>query len=279
MNIREKTKRMIEDICLYAKACQGFIYGSVIRELSYRDSIDIPIINIKIDLHLLSTFAQVLSITYDVVSVPLSVNHFTCLTKRFIVSCKDCYEINVIVDVCLLGEGDWQSLPCTFDVNLLAENSNKHFIRMNYPQLERFPDKLSHIRKRILDGRFTLLDFSSCRSVGHFVEVIDSASALVKKGWMMDDLLYGDAIWIVNQWKHIRDLPSHCRKLLPGNKLDLMTSLNECSLCSEHFTDDDVVINTKCNHNFHWHNETCKGLSEWMMHGNITCPVCRKNAI
>jgi hypothetical protein len=54
--------------------------------------------------------------------------------------------------------------------------------------------------------------------------------------------------------------------------------------------DADIVINTKCNHNFHWHEPLpwrtfnggssnvacCKGLKEWVSRGNITCPVCRQ---
>jgi hypothetical protein len=273
------TKQLIEDVCLYAKACQGYIYGDVVREFCHRDSIDIPSINIRLDLHLLSTFAQVLSITYDVVSLPLAISTYTCFSKKFVVSCKNRNDIRTIIDVCLLSERDWLGLQCSFDVNILAENSSKHFIRLEYPQLERFPDKMSHIKKRIKDGKFTLLDFSACRSIGHFVELINNASAMVTKGWIMDDLIYGESTWIVNQWKSIKEKPLECRKSYHKNNLDLMTSLNECALCSEHFEDDDIVINTKCNHNFHWHHTTCKGLSEWMMHGNITCPVCRKNAI
>lgn len=274
-----KKKQMIEDVCLYAKACHGSIYECVIRDFVYKGITDIPTINIRIDLHLLSTFAQVLGIAYDVVSLPLSISQYTCLSKKFVVSCKDCSEIRTIVDVCLLSEPDWHSLPCNFDVNVLAENSSKHCIRPNYAQLERFPDKLSHIRKRIMDGRFALLDYSQCRNVGHFIDLIDNASELVSKGWFMDDLIFGEATWIVNKWKFIQEAPSQCRKSFPKAKQELMTSLNECALCSEHFVDDDMVINTKCNHNFHWHSDTCRGLSEWMAHGNITCPVCRKNAI
>lgn len=276
---RTKTQKLLEDICLYTKACQGYIYGSVIREHSYRNSINLEEVNVRIDLHLLSTFAQVLGVTYSVVSLPLVISNYTCFSKQFVVSCKDDSEVRIIVNVSLLAENEWHRLPSVFDVDVLAENSNKHFIRANYVQLERFPDKLSHIKKRILDGRFALLDSSACRSSEDLTDVIHSAACMVAQGWIMDDLVYGDSTWIVNTWKDIKTQPKECRKSHSRHNLALMTSLNECALCHEQFADEDVVINTKCNHNFHWHDGTCKGLCEWLMRGNTTCPVCRKNAV
>ncbi len=279
MDTKEKTRQLLEDICLYIKACHGYLYGSIIREFTFRENVDIGKINCRIDMHLMSAFVQVLSVNYDVINLPLSLNNTACISKRIIASCKDNNEIRVIVDLCLLSENDWLSLPCNFDVNILAENSNKQFLRFDYVQLERFPDKLSHIRKRILDGRFALLDTSSCKSMPQFVSLIDNASNMVHKGWEMDDIMYGEQTWVVNRWIKIKDNPCVCRKSYSRAKVELMTSLNECPLCSDRFADNDIVINTKCNHNFHWHNPRCKGLSEWMMRGNVSCPVCRKNTI
>jgi hypothetical protein len=74
---------------------------------------------------------------------------------------------------------------------------------------------------------------------------------------VMDDAIYGDGTWIVDYWKHLQETPSQCRKSFSRTKLELMTSLNECALCNEHFVEDDIVINTKCNHNFHWQSYFC----------------------
>ena len=32
----------------------------------------------------------------------------------------------------------------------------------------------------------------------------------------------------------------------------MMCEDNKCSICTSDFKNDDLVINTKCNHNFHW---------------------------
>jgi hypothetical protein len=58
---------------------------------------------------------------------------------------------------------------------------------------------------------------------------------------------------------------------------------NECAICQEDFLPDDIVVNTACNHNFHWF---CRcggtggksGLYTWVhCEGQTSCPSCRSH--
>ena len=116
--------------------------------------------------------------------------------------------------------------------------------------------------------------------------LIDRSLRLVMRGWVMDDMLLGNKTWVLAQWNVLTNELKMVRNKYDKEKYEQMICNTECAICNEEFKPTDIIINTKCNHNFHWNdmcttylqNKTvrCKGLKEWVKRGKITCPVCRQ---
>ncbi len=274
------------------KAFNGDVYGNIltiddkdilpccIPSLSGHPNLSQSItMHCRIDVYLFSVFMQVLNLNFDVESFPIQFNEHMGINKQFVVKPKHSTDAKVILEVCYQSSLEWAKLPCDFDVHLLAENASSVFLKSNYICLDKFVDKIGHIRRRISSRKFTLLDSTACRTVEKLRLLIDRAQGMIQRGWIMDDLLYGDQTWNINLWLTYHIRPQACRVFHDKKKLDLLTSLDECPLCNEVFKSCDIVINTRCNHNFHWCNNRCRGLSEWLKRGNVSCPVCRKTAL
>jgi hypothetical protein len=282
---------MLDMIIMHIKAVDGDIYGSVLREYKIKKSSAFKDINCRIDIHLFNMFLQTVYIHFNVLEIqPRLTGPFLGFTKRLQVSNKAQSwspkveeKTTIILDVCLLSRVEWLHLPCDFDINLLAENSMSSYIRANYNALSKFVDKYNHVINRINNNTFALLDSSPSKTYNTILSDIDRAQALVKNGWCMDDSIWGENSWVLNMWISLQMRGSSCRMSYSKNKLDALLNSNECSLCNETFHPCDIVINTKCNHNFHWsltvHGGThvCKGLCEWVKRGKLSCPLCRKD--
>jgi hypothetical protein len=293
----ENLMNLIDNLKHNIKAFNGDVYGNILT-IDHKDILPCCIpqqsgnpslsqsitMHCRIDVYLFSVFMQVLNLNFDVETFPIQFNEYIGLTKQFVVKPKNNAYTNehapkVILEVCYQATPEWSKLPCDFDVHLLAENASSVFLRSNYTCLDKFVDKIGHIQRRISLRKFTLLDATACKTVEKLRVLIDRAQGMIQRGWMMDDLLYGDQAWNINLWLSYQMRPKACRVFHDKKKLDSLLSLDECPLCNEHFKECDIVINTRCNHNFHWCNNRCKGLSEWLKRGNISCPVCRKNAL
>lgn len=277
----ELLNKLIDSLKQNVKAFNGDIYGNILtlNEHDILDASNLMTVHCRIDLFLFSVFVQVLNLHFDVQSFPLVFSELMGINKQYIIKLKTNPDIKVILDVCFQPSIEWSKLPCDFDVHLLAENATSIFLRANYICLDKYVDKIGFVKKRIDQRTFTILDASMCRTTEKVKLLIDRSQNMVQRGWIMDDCLYGDAIWNVNQWLTYQMRPHACRVFHDKKALNLLTSFNECPLCNEHFNACDIVINTKCNHNFHWCNSRCRGLSEWLKRGNLSCPVCRKNAM
>jgi hypothetical protein len=142
------------------------------------------------------------------------------------------------------------------------------------------------VRDRIKDTTFCSLENSYLKTPEQVIGLIDRALRLVMRGWIMDDMLLGDKTWVLSQWNVLSNELKMVRKKYDKNKYDQMVCNAECAICNEEFNPTDTVINTRCNHNFHWNDMCatylpnksirCKGLKEWVKRGKITCPVCRQ---
>lgn len=304
--ISETLQGLIDVIFMQIKAFHGDVYGSVLRECKIRKSNSFKDINCRLDINVYDTFVQMLYIHFNVVKLPPRIcTSYYGFTNRFKISHKgplldslnnhDNRDSNesqdsvdssmIILDICLLSRMDWLHLPCDFDVNLLAEDSTSLFLRVNHNALSVFVDKLNHVTKRISAKTFATLDAYMYKSLDTFINHIDRAEVLVKNGWLMDDSILGDRSWLLGMWLSLQVRGDSCRKSYSKRKLSLLMNCNECSLCHEKFNPCDIVINTKCNHNFHWSLTkqqgitVCRGLREWVKRGNSSCPLCRINVI
>ena len=64
----------------------------------------------------------------------------------------------------------------------------------------------------------------------------------------MDDY-YNKEISVLFKWKNVN---KDIRLLYSEDEKKKLVNNNECTICGSKFNDEDIVINTKCNHNFHW---------------------------
>jgi hypothetical protein len=276
-----ETNKLLQSLKQTIKAFNGDVYGSILT--IDNDEIEVatqpPIMHCRIDLYLCNVFVQILNLHYNVQSSHLHINELFGVNKQFIITYQNDTVTKVVLDVCFQTTHEWSKLHCDFDVHLLAENTSSLFLRTNYLCLDKFVDKIGFIQKRIQQKQFTLLDTTFYKTIDKLKMLIDKTHSMVQRGWVMDDTFYGDDLWNINRWITYQMRPQVCRVHHDKKKLDMLVCMNECPLCNEQFHDGDIVINTKCNHNFHWCNSRCKGLSEWLRRGHVSCPVCRKTAL
>jgi hypothetical protein len=284
---------LIETLKQNIKAFNGDVYGNILtfNESDYQvlaelsNQLPTPqlyTIQCRVDLYLFTVFVQVLNLNFDVQCSPMQFSETMGINKQYIISPKlsrNETKPRVVLDVCYQSTLEWTKFPCDFDIHLLAENSSSVFLKSNYMCLDRFVDKIGHIKKRVEQRKFTVLDSTACRTSEKLRMLIDRSQTLIRRGWLMDDMLYGDEVWNINLWLTYLMRPQACRIFHDKKKRDVLVSLNECPVCNDKFQPEDIVINSRCNHNFHWRNSRCGGLSEWLKRGNISCPICRKNAL
>jgi hypothetical protein len=215
------------------------------------------------------------------------------LTKRYLLTPRPLYPctshgtvvpLPVLLEVAVMTKYEWSRLPCDLDVNLFAENGNSRYIRSDYHVMHKFVDRYEHLIERIQNMKFCVVDFSMCKSLELVRVFIDNTAAMVENGWTMDDLIWRDETWVVNKWISIQMRSKEIRTKYTNNKIESMLSQDECMLCNDKFSPTDIVINTRCNHNYHWGpcpsndgNGTikCNGLVEWVRRNKISCPCCR----
>jgi RING-like zinc finger len=294
-------KKLIDDVIIHIKAFDGDVYGGVVRDYSVGNVVYIQDINCRLDNSVLHLFMQTLYVYFDIEEITVELGgSFANYRKKIKVMMKDRESDNILystssqlqrvpyvyVDIVTMCRIEWMRLPCDFDVNVLAENSHSLYIRVPYNSLNKHSDRLNFVRDRIKDTTFCSLEDSCLKIPEQVIGLIDRALRLVMRGWVMDDMLLGDKTWVLSQWNVLSNELKMVRKKYDKNKYDQMVCNAECAICNEEFKPTDTVINTRCNHNFHWNDMCatylpnksirCKGLKEWVKRGKITCPVCRQ---
>jgi len=305
MNDKTRTmKELIDALILHIKAFDGDVFGGVVRDYRVGGMVYVKDINCRLDNLVLQVFIQTLQVYFDVQEVSVEIGgHFADYIKKIKVSRKT-DEMDsllymsgsgnvfsyVYLDIVVMSRIEWMRLPCDFDINLLAENSHSLYMRVPCVLLNRYTDKINHVMNRIKGNTFCSLENSYTKTPEQVKTLVDRACKLVTRGWIMDDSLLGDKTWVVGAWQIMSNGLRMVRKGYDRVEYDKMLSKKECSICNEEFKRTDIVINTKCNHNFHWqeplhgsasrsecgHTVCCKGLKEWVSRGNITCPICRQ---
>ena len=180
----------------------------------------------------------------------------------------------------LLSKKTFRSSRPAFDVDLLSEDDSSMYIRSVTPSIRYIVDKITFIKERICERKFTLLE--SMR-LGKFQTkdmstLIDHAYSLINKGWKMDDLLLKNDTWVVAKWGDLAHQTNTIRTSVTHDVLTKVTNCDECCLCQEKFKDNDIVISTSCSHNHHWicPHDGCSGLKYWVKEQKKSCcPFCR----
>lgn len=275
---------LMDDILVHIKAFDGDVYGSVIRDYKLRNNTFIKDINCRIDVCMFSAFLNILYLHFDVTDYPKYYKHqYINVIKSLQIRPKysNSNDISMTLEILVMTRAEWMRLPCDFDVNLFAENSQSRYIRSHYKVLDKYVDVLTHVNKRIKTGQFALLEPTSNKTASEVLLCVDKARRLVTRGYMMDDSILMKNSWVINSWYLLQSHAHDSRRSHDPKQLGQMQSSCECSVCNETFNGMDIVINTKCNHNFHWNSCTpngtkCLGLREWVRLGNLTCPLCRE---
>ena len=157
------------------------------------------------------------------------------------------------------------------DCNLLSINKNSLSI-INY--LHNFNKYFIFdiIYKRVIDKKFSFLQNIS--DINIINNNINKCISLINNDWTMDDYYLGQNSIIILLWKNISK--NNFRIQFTEDDYVNLKTKNKCCICSSNFIDSDIIINTKCNHNFHWIcNNDLKGLQNWVTNYSNNCPICR----
>ena len=168
-------------------------------------------------------------------------------------------------------------LTNNIDLNLLAFNQNSLFLLQlfsyynfnNYNNM--FKYSFNNIYNKKFNKRFSILFKQN--NLSNYINNLDYAYNIIKKNFIMDDI-YDNNISIFFKWGNI---DNNVRLYYSEKDIEHFKNITECTICSSKFNTDDIVINTRCNHNFHW--ECCNntgGLKNWIENFKISCPICRK---
>ena len=132
-------------------------------------------------------------------------------------------------------------------------------------------DNYNIIFNRIINKKFAFIKINF--NLQYYILFIDEAYNLLKKKWVMDDYYHNNNSILFN-WSKKND--NNYRLNYNEEDYIKLKSNNNCVICGCDFTENCIVINTRCNHNFHWYcNNTTSGLKYWIKHHKNSCPVCR----
>ena len=105
------------------------------------------------------------------------------------------------------------------------------------------------------------------------IDNLNKCAELINNGWIMDDFYLKEKTSILFLWKNRNN---NIRTSFNDDKLKKLENFNNCIICSSDFKEGDLVINTKCNHNFHWNcDNNISGIKEWISNFSHNCPICR----
>jgi len=159
------------------------------------------------------------------------------------------------------------------DLNYLSLNNNSLFLLdlfpyFNYNNLNKL--SFNKILNRNSNKKFSFI-FKSI-NLNQYINDLDIAYNNVKKNFIMDDI-YINEISVFFKWKNVN---KNIRTYYSEHEKNKLKNNIECVICSSKFTSEDIVINTRCNHNFHWKCCNNSGLKNWITNFKVSCPICRK---
>jgi hypothetical protein len=131
------------------------------------------------------------------------------------------------------------------------------------------------ILNRIINKKFSFIDDYSYDIFNNINKCVE----LINNGWIMDDFYLKDKTSVFFFWKNIHKY--NIRTTFTHIDNEKIKSDDLCSICSSNFKDNDIIINTKCNHNFHWDcnyggtSKNISGLKNWISKFSHKCPICR----
>lgn len=275
----------------------GNIFGEIIRDYNIKNILlqdtinDISNINniniIFSNNTIIKYFIRILSFNYEIYKDIEDVNNNKINTYNLIYNYlqDNKYKIKILkINIFpfslsnFLKHRNIEKLTYNLDCNQFFMNNNSLYLLCNKNSL--YPSSFQQLTfnnfnihfSRIKNNKFSFtkknLDFSE------YLYNIDQAYSLVNNGWIMDDYHNNkNTSCILLKWKNKDKNNYRCNFNLC--KYNQLKTNDSCSICSTNFTDDCIIINTGCNHNFHWYCNNKHGLKYWIQHHNNSCPICR----
>lgn len=272
----------MENVVGIVKAFHADIYGPHVRDLhAEKDPGNNKSLDVRIDEQLFIYFMGVLGVFYN---VTVRILHTTGVSVG--IRPKGAAAENEIdMNVTWCNALRWGSVPTELiDANLLVSNGTALFVRPDAVlSFAAMPNKIDHVMKRVRSHRFGLVRLPMFPPTS-VLKALNKCHDLVRDGWVMDDAYIGKSSAIINTWKSFTT--QGIRTAYTPQEKEVMVSQDQCSLCQETFQADDIVLNTCCNHNFHWVCQSddratrMSGISSWFhLKRDFACPFCRQAAV
>lgn len=278
----------------------GNIFGEIIRDYNIKhillnDNIDNNIDNNNIinniniifnNNTIVKYFIRILSFNYEIYKETIDTNDNKIDTYNLIYNYlyNNQYKIKILkinifpFSLCkFLINKNIEKLTYDLDCNQFFTNKNSLYLCNNSMYFTSF-QQLTFNNFNLYFSRIKNNNFSFIKKnliFNDYIYNIDQAYSLVNNGWMMDDLnnISRDNSCILLKWKN-KDKHNY-RTNYNLSKYNQLKSNDSCSICGTNFTNECIIINTSCNHNFHWYCNNKHGLKYWIQHHNNSCPICR----
>jgi hypothetical protein len=269
---------VIDDIITTVKVFDGDLFGSTVRDIKIGNQpiLKLKDIDIRIDFIYHIPFLKSLNLKYIVENIlpNKEYNGITIHTYKIFPKITGLQFAPILIDLVLMTNKIFRISFLDFDVNLLTENDTGMYLRNVPYSMKYLSDKINYVKNRILHKTFSFIQID--RSVLDLAVIIEKAFAMTINNWTMDDHLHNTPTWTIGKWS---GYVTGChKKKYSKEKYNKMIACTECSLCQEKFKPNDIVLNTACNHNFHWMCSATGGLCMWVKnYQKICCPCCRSN--
>jgi hypothetical protein len=201
---------------------------------------------------------------------------------------KRILKINIFSDTMNLSEKDYLIHKTTnnIDCNMIATNIDSIYLVNNdllkqhttsYPQKNEIT--LDAILPRIMYKKFCFV--KKIHQLELHMNNINEAIRMIRNGWVMDDYCQGKNSCVLVKWANIKN--NNYRLKYTVDEYQNIYEQTQCAICGSDFNECDIVINTKCNHTFHYicNSQTASSLDElglrnWITNYNNNCPTCRR---
>lgn len=273
----------MDGLIRFIYCADGDVFGGYVRDILAGGPSEVKDLDCRIDPEKCGVFMNFVSLDYDVTINVTGANYRSMGVVSYSLRPKGLRDDASVfkMDVLLCHSNKWSGYPGDFDVNQLVKNNNGTYVRpLVSLGLLHAMCRFDTIVERCVARKFALISLPS----NVFLDILTlliRANDMVHRGWIMDDMYLGRRSWIINKWSVICDDTEGVRTKYSESAIAALKCQSECSLCQEAFGPDDVVINTCCNHNFHW---TCSqensGLLYWYrLKQSFLCPYCRQHSV
>lgn len=275
----------MENVVGIIKALQGDVHGAYVRDMySQTQSNRASTIDVRINENWFPVLTNVLGVLYTVLVKELSADGVSLVVRRNAEN-NETESNEMTLNVSWFVR--WAQVPKAYiDVNTLASNCSAIFVRPD--SFLNVTNKIDDVMLRVQQRKFALIALPPHPPANVF-DVLHATQELVSKGWTMDDLYLKKGSWVINKWSAFKDDAATVRGGFTPQERDTLLQRDQCSFCHETFGDEDIVLNTSCNHNFHWRCNTAEpgqdevgmmGVASWFhLKRDFKCPVCRQRAI